>query len=286
MLFRKVAIVGVGLIGGSLGAALKDRKAAGEVTGIGYRTATLEQAREMGCVDGITTDLAAGVQGADLVVLATPVRLIAQKAAELAGSVSPGCIITDVGSTKKLIAEQLDELFAGRYVGSHPMAGSEKHGAAHASRDLFKGALCILTPTARTGSDALRRVAELWQALGSTTCEMPPAEHDRRVALASHLIHVAAACIVNVQTDASLQCASSGFADTTRIAGSDPYIWRDICIDNAPEIAAALAKLCGELDEFRTLVQKGDMDGLFQKLAAASQTRQAWAARRTEPAKE
>ena len=282
MLFRRVAIVGVGLIGGSLGAALRDRKAAGEVRGIGYRTATLEQAKQNGCVDTITVDLAEGVREADLVVIATPVSLIAEKARGLAAELPPRCIVTDVGSTKGKLARELDAIFAGkaRYVGSHPMAGSEKHGAVSASKDLFNGALCILTPTALTDADALRRMHEMWQTVGLRTCEMPPDEHDRRVALASHLLHVAAASIINVQNDASLQCAASGFADTTRIAGSDPQLWRDICLDNSREICAAIDKLCAELQAFRSLVDRGDAQGLIDKLDRAAQKRRDWGNRR------
>jgi len=278
MLFKTVAIVGVGLIGGSLGAALKDRRAAERVRGIGYRTETLQQAMQLGCVDDTTTDAAEGVRDADLVVLATPVRLIPRKAREIAPSVPSGCLITDVGSTKKLITEQLDAIFGGRarYVGSHPMAGSEKHGAMNAIRDMFSGALCILTPTARTDRDATRLVAQMWQAVGARITEMSPDEHDRRVAFASHLLHVASSCMVNVQSRGSLACASSGFADTTRVAASDPQLWRDICLDNSTEIAAAIDSLQGELGAFKALIEKGDADGLLRKFTQAAQTRRAW----------
>ncbi|HUU70553.1 MAG TPA: prephenate dehydrogenase [Planctomycetota bacterium] len=282
MLFKTVAIVGVGLIGGSLGAALRDRRAAERVRGIGYRTSTLQQAMQLGCVDEVTTDAAEGVRDADLVVLATPVRLIAAKARELAGSVPPGCLITDVGSSKKLITEQLDAIFDGRarYVGSHPMAGSEKRGSVHSSRGLFEGALCILTPTPRTDGEALRHVARMWQAVGARTDEMSPEEHDRRVAFASHLIHVAAACMVNAQSPGSLDCASSGFADTTRVAGSDPQLWRDICLDNSAEIAAAIDTLIGELGDFKAIVENGDADALLRKFTQAAEARRAWNQRR------
>ena len=278
MLFRKVAIIGVGLIGGSLGAAIKDRRLAESVAGIGHRAESLEQALKLGQIDTFTLSAPEGVAGADLVVIATPVRLIAEKAREIADSLAPHCIVIDVGSTKGAVTRQLDSLLAGkaRYVGSHPMAGSDKRGAASAAKGLFAGALCILTPTPRTDSDALRRVDEIWRAVGARTVAMAPDEHDRRVALASHLLHVSAACLVNVQTAGSLECAASGFADTTRIAGSDAQLWRDICLDNAAEIAAGIDKLRDELAALRSLIEQGDGRRLFEKLDLAARKRREW----------
>jgi len=278
MLFRKVAIIGVGLIGGSLGAAIKARRLAERVAGIGHRVESLEQALKLGQIDEFTLNAPAGVAGADLVVIATPVRLIAEKAREIAGSLAPHCIVTDVGSTKGAVAKQLDLLLTGkaRYVGSHPMAGSDKRGAENAAEGLFAGALCILTPTPQTDLDAQHRIGELWRAVGARTATMAPDEHDRRVALASHLLHVSAACLVNVQTSGSLECAASGFADTTRIAGSDARLWRDICLDNAAEIVAAIDKFRDELASIRMLIEQGDDRKLFEKLDCAARKRHEW----------
>ncbi|HUS57100.1 MAG TPA: prephenate dehydrogenase [Planctomycetota bacterium] len=278
MLFRKVAIVGVGLIGGSFGAALKDRAIAGSITGIGYRSASLEEAKRLGQVDDFTINAPDGVRDADLVVIATPVKLIPEKAREIAAFVPPHCIVTDVGSTKGAVSRQLDEIFSGRarYVGCHPMAGSDKRGAANASKSLFAGALCILTPTPRTDPDALRQIENVWRAVGAQTVALPPDEHDRRVALASHLLHVTAACLVNVQTDGSLKCAASGFADTTRIAASEPQLWRDICLDNAAEIIAGIDRLRDELAAMRTLIEHGDDQRLLEKLDLAGRRRRDW----------
>jgi len=278
MLFQKVAIVGVGLIGGSLGAALRSRKLAAEVLGIGYRTTTLEQARGRGCIDVFTTDLGEGVRNAELVVIATPVSLIVEKAGEAAEKVCPNCIVTDVGSTKKAITEQLDAILCGkaRFVGTHPMAGSEKRGAVNAAADLFEGAVCILTPTPNTDENALKAVEEMWRNVGAATSVMTPEEHDRRVALASHVPHVLAASLVNIQNDSSLGCAASGFADATRIAGSNPGLWCGICLHNAEEILAGIDRLSEELDSIRTLIKKGDERGLFEKLRRASDRRRTW----------
>ena len=278
MLFRKVAIVGVGLIGGSLGAALKSRKLAEEVHGIGYRSCTLAEARQRGCIDDFTLDVAEGVRGADLVVIATPVDLIVEKAREIVQSIPRGCIVTDVGSTKKLITDQLDEVFAGRalFVGSHPMAGSEKRGATNASKDLFDGALCILTQTPNTDEAAIKPVDEMWRSVGAVTRLMKAADHDTRVALASHVPHVVAASLVNVQTDDSLECAASGFADTTRIAASDPQLWSGICMDNAREILAGIDSIAEELASIRALIEKRDEQALFEKLRQASHRRRNW----------
>lgn len=278
MLFRKVAIVGVGLIGGSLGAALKSRKLAEEVHGIGYRSCTLAEARERGCIDDFTLDVAEGVQGADLVVIATPVNLIVEKAREIAQSIPSGCIVTDVGSTKKLITDQLDKIFAGKalFVGSHPMAGSEKRGATNASKDLFEGTLCILTQTPNTDEAAIRPVEQMWRSVGAITRLLNAADHDSRVALASHVPHVVAASLVNVQTDNSLECAASGFADTTRIAASDPQLWSGICLDNAREILAGIDSLTEELASIRAFIEKRDEQALFEKLRQASLRRRSW----------
>jgi len=283
MLFQKVAIVGVGLIGGSLGAALRSRKLAAEVHGIGYRTTTLEQAKRRGCIDDFTIDLGEGVRNAELVVIATPVSLIEKKARETAENISPNCIVTDVGSTKKIITERLDAVFSGkaRFVGSHPMAGSEKRGAVNAAADLFEGALCILTRTPNTDENALKAVEEMWREVGAATTVMTPGEHDRRVALASHLPHVVAASLVNIENDSSLECAATGFADATRIAASDPKLWCGICLDNAEEILAGIDSLSEELDSIRTLIKKGDERGLFEKLRRASDRRRAWEQERT-----
>ncbi|NQT19464.1 MAG: prephenate dehydrogenase/arogenate dehydrogenase family protein [Planctomycetes bacterium] len=285
MLFRKVAIVGVGLIGGSLGAALKSRKLAEEVHGIGYRSCTLAEARQRGCIDDFTIDVAEGVQQADLVIIATPVSLIVEKAREIALSIPKGCIVTDVGSTKKLITDQLDEVFAGKalFVGSHPMAGSEKRGATNASKDLFDGALCILTQTPNTNEAAIEQVLEMWRGVGAITRVMKAADHDRRVALASHVPHVVAAGVVNVQTDDSLECAASGFADATRIAASDPQLWSGICLDNAREILAGIDVLTKELASVRAIIERGDEQALFERLRRASQRRRSWEEAKGKP---
>ena len=284
MLFRKAAIIGVGLIGGSLGAALRGRKLVGEVCGIGYRTSTLSEAKRRGCVDDFTLDLGECVRGASLVVIATPVSLVAEKAREAAESISPDCIVTDVASTKKLITEQVDAILAGkaRYVGSHPMAGSEKRGAVNADKDLFDGALCIVIQTPKTDKEALKTIGEMWRSVGADTLVMSPGEHDRRVALASHVPHVTAAGLVNIQNDGSLECAASGFADTTRIAGSDPRLWSEICLSNAEEIVAGIDRLMAELASARELIEKGDEQALMKMLEKAGSRRQALSKKKTK----
>ena len=275
MLFHKVAIVGAGLIGGSLGAALRQRKLAGRVVGIGYRAVSLVQAQQRGCIDDFTLEMQEGVCDADLVVIGTPVSLVAEKAREMAPHLAPGCIVTDVASTKKQIVEQLDGMFGetARFVGSHPMAGSEKRGSEHSDPSMFDGALCILTRTGHTDPAAAARVAEMWHGVGMRTLSMPPEQHDHYVALASHVPHAVAACLVGIQDATSLQCAGSGFKDATRIAASDPELWRDIMLGNAAEVAGGIDMLIRELTDLRALIETGDEAALLDKLAEANRKR-------------
>lgn len=273
--FKSIAVVGVGLLGGSLGLAAKAASPAVRIIGIGHRRSSLDEALAAGVVDETTTDVAAGVRSADLVVLCTPVGLFADLLKRLAPAVGRGAVVTDVGSTKAAVVRSAERLLAGRaaFVGSHPIAGAETRGVAYARADLYQGRTCVLTPTPRTAAGALRRVEQFWQSLGMLTVRLSPTEHDKALANLSHLPHALAALLVLVQDDAHLDLAGTGFLDTTRIAGGDPVMWRDIFLSNRQAVLRATDLLGGRLEQLRRLVDSADGAGIEGLLAEAQQRR-------------
>jgi prephenate dehydrogenase len=248
-----------------------------EVVGYGHRDETLARAVAVGAIDRSSRDLAEGVEGADLVILCTPVGLLGDMLNGISASLKGGAIVTDVGSTKASVVGQAGKILRGRgsFVGSHPMAGSEKRGVEFARADLFRNALCIMTPTAETDPSALEQVEEFWRLIGMRTCRMTPEAHDRALAEVSHLPHALAAALVTMQSDEALELAGKGFLDTTRIASGDGGLWRDIFQDNAPNVRAALAKLRGLLDDFERLLDPAKGEQLRQWLDDAAARRQA-----------
>lgn len=260
MIFRKVAIIGVGLIGGSIGEAIKRKGLVDTVVGIGRRASSIKEALRRGAIDEGTLDLRKGVRGADLVIIATPVSLIPKLAKKIAGSLKEGCIITDVGSTKAEIVRSLERIVpkGALFAGSHPLAGSEKRGVKFAREGLFKGSIVIITKTNKTKKSALDKLSGFWKSLGAGRIVIKsPEEHDRIVAEISHLPHIAAAAMVNTAGDRSLEFASSGFKDTTRIAASDPDIWRDICVTNRKQILKALERYERNIVKLKKLIKNG-----------------------------
>jgi len=245
-LFNKVAIIGVGLIGGSIGLAVRKRKVAGEVIGVFRRPSTMRKALKARAVSRGTLDIKEGVRRADLIVIATPVGLIPETVLRAARFAKKGAIITDAGSTKAWIVEKVEKKIgtsaSAHFVGSHPMAGSEQAGVESARVDLLNGSPCIITKTAKTDRLALKKVSRFWSALGAKVKIMSPKEHDRSVSLVSHLPHIVAFALAGAVPAGELECAAEGFRDTTRIASSDPGLWADIFTTNRKEIAKA-AKL-------------------------------------------
>ncbi len=273
--FRTVAIVGVGLLGGSLGLALRKRGLARRVVGVGRRPSVLDRAVALGAIDEGTLDLAVGVSDAELTVLATPVGAMAELARAAKASLPKGSILTDVGSTKGRLAHEIEEIAgdALRYVGSHPMAGSEKHGVEEASAELFEGALCFITPTAHTDPRALGLVADLWQAVGARVRMISPLDHDRLVAGASHLPHLVAAALVNATAAEALTCVGPGFRDTTRVASGDPRMWVDVCLQNRERILEALRQFDREVHVLRDILGRGAEADLLAWLESAKAVR-------------
>lgn len=254
-------------------AALSDCR----ITGYGHRPETLRQAREVGAIDSGTGNLAEAVREADLVILCTPVGLFGEILRGIAGFLKGGAVVTDVGSTKASVVQMAqDTLPAGvHFVGSHPMAGSEKRGVEFARADLFQNALCITTPTDRTNAQALADVESFWRLLGMRTCQMTPADHDRALAMVSHLPHALAAALVDIQSDQAMQLAGKGFLDTTRIASGDAGLWRDIFLDNAGNMRQAIGQIRTALEQFERLLEPSNGEALRTWLASAAAKREA-----------
>lgn len=280
-MIERLAIVGVGLLGGSVAKAVRAQGLAREIVGIGRDLARLGPALRDGALDRVTTDLAEGVAGADRILLAAPVLANETLLPRVWQAASPGAVLTDVGSTKRGIAAAADRLAAGRpeihFVGSHPMAGSEKSGYAVARVDLFQGATVVVTPTESSDAAAAKGVGEFWAALGARVVVLEPAAHDRAVAAISHLPHVAAWALVDAvarfEPDA-LSIAARGFKDTTRIAASDPEVWREILLDNREAVRGSLAAFRGALDDLEALIGSGDGVALTAFLARMKTARE------------
>jgi len=260
----KVAIIGVGLIGGSLGLAFK---AAGgvDVTGADCDRAVLDAAVARGAIDRGTTDPAAAAGAAEVVFLCAPVLRLPGLAARIAPHLQEGAIVTDVGSTKKLVGEKIARLLPANvhYVGGHPMAGREKSGVAAADAALFRDKWYIFTPTAATSPAAVDKVAALVRRTGARVTVMEAARHDDCAAVISHVPHVVAAGLVNLlgnhpDEDGLLSLAGGGFCDTTRIASSNADMWADICLTNAEAITGGLEGLQALLADVAAAIRRGD----------------------------
>ena len=276
----RLVVVGVGLLGGSVALAARASGVAREIVGVGRDRQRLEGPLRAGLVDRIATDVAAGVDGADCVVLAATVLANERLLESIWARVPAGALLTDVGSTKRRIVTAAERLAAGRplaFLGSHPMAGSEKSGWQVARADLFRGATVIVTPTDATEPRAIKGVSALWEALGARVSALDPETHDRTVAAISHLPHVAAWALVDAVgrfEPGALAFAARGFKDMTRIAASDPPMWRDVLLDNADAIRASLGAFRAALDELERLLAAGDAAGIEALLARLKSTRE------------
>jgi prephenate dehydrogenase len=261
---RRLAIVGLGLLGGSVAKAARAESLAREIVGIGRNPANLALALGEGAVNAVTTDLREGLSGADMIVLATPVATLEGQMPAVWEAAQPQALITDVGSTKAAIVRVAEGLCASKpvdFVGSHPMAGSNLSGFTVSRADLFRGATIILTLTDRTSPDAVKRVTEFWEAAGGRVVTMDPATHDRAVAAISHLPHLVADALVDavVRMDPQfLDVAARGFKDTTRIAASSPTVWREIFEENRDALAEAVAVFRAALGDLESVLRSGD----------------------------
>ncbi len=277
MKIKTLTIVGVGLIGGSIGLAAKRRKLADRVLGGGRRQASLNQALAIGAIDEGFLDLAAAVQQAEIAVFCTPVDQIAEQVLASAPGCATGTLLIDAGSTKAEIVRSVEgRLPKGiAFVGSHPLAGSEKRGAEHADADLFQDRLTIVTRTPATEPSALERTTAFWRALGCRVRVLDPQEHDQALAVTSHLPHLVAAALAGILPPELQELSASGFRDTTRIAAGDPSLWTAIFAQNQLAVLNALKQLDDQLSRFREALKVGNWTAVADLLTQAKKVRDA-----------
>lgn len=284
--FDHVLILGPGLLGGSLGLALKHRRLAGKVSVWARRPEAVDQALQLGAADCGYTDIAPAASGVDLAILCTPTKFFPQLAGILRTALPAGAIVTDVGSVKLPVCEELEKILGTNFIGSHPMAGSEKSGIAYARADLFEGAVCIVTPTENTSPCALDAAETLWSSLGGHIHHLSPVQHDKAVARLSHLPHLLASVLAHASAGIAeplRRVAGPGFRDTTRVASGPPEMWVDILMDNRSELAVALADFISALDKFSTALRLADRERLRELLASARASREAILASKNHP---
>ena len=279
-MIRRLTLVGLGLLGGSVAKAARAEGLAREIVAVGRRRESLEPALKDGVVDHITLNVAEGVRDCDLCILATPVATLASLLHDVWRAAPASAVLTDVGSTKAAIVRTADALHREKplaFIGSHPMAGSDRSGYHVSRADLFKGALVILTPTETSALPALERVREFWQTLGARVMTLDPATHDRAVAAISHLPHLVADALVETvlrMDPRFLDVAAGGFRDTTRIAASNPTVWREIFEENRAALGEALATFRRALDDLDRLVGSGDVPAIEGELDRIKRARE------------
>lgn len=286
MSWNKIGLIGLGLLGGSLGLAIKARLVARRVEGYVRRPASIVDGLNRQVADHISNDLGQIVTGADLIVLATPVPEMAAIAQAMVPFLRPAVLVTDVGSVKDGLVQTLEQIFGragANFVGAHPMAGAEKNGMRHARANLFEKAVCVLTPTEATTPELLAQAASFWQAVGATPLKLAPALHDEMVGRSSHLPHLLAAQLANYVLDPArpkeqaMLCAG-GFRDTTRIASGPPEMWRDILLANREHLSRSIGEVIGGLETIRGALEREDGKMIGEFLEKAKQRRDHWCA--------
>ena len=276
MRIRKVTIIGVGLIGGSLGLAIKKRRKAVDITGVTAHKSTLRKALERGSIDRGTLEVGKSVTGADLVIIATPVDRILSTIRAIIPHLKKDTLVMDVGSVKGSIVGRAERLIKGNgtFVGAHPMAGSEQRGIGKAGADLFEDSPCIVTKTKDTNKKAYGKAVSFWRGLGASVYTFSPEEHDRRIAGVSHLPHIAAAALCLVTEPRLLKLASSGYRDTTRIASGDPAIWVPILLSNGKNASREIRRYIAALKKIDKAISKNDRALLKSTLEKAKSNKE------------
>jgi len=284
VLFDKIALIGIGLIGGSIARDARKRGLAKHIVAATRSAETAAKANELKLADHCGTDLAAAVKAADLVIVCTPVGACGAATKAIASSLKPGCIISDVGSVKQaVIADMKPHIPAGvHFVPAHPVAGTEYSGPEAAILDLFQGRGCILTPLPGVDTAAADKLEAFWKALGSDVNRMDPAHHDRILAITSHLPHLIAYTIVGTADDLGghlnsevLKYAAGGFRDFTRIAASDPTMWRDVFLNNKEAVLEVLQRFQEDLFYLQRAIRWDEGDKLFDLFTRTREIRRA-----------
>jgi prephenate dehydrogenase len=282
MLFNRVAVIGVGLIGGSFALALKQAKACAHVAGAGRNAANLQLALERGAIDSIAADAASAVRDADLILIAAPVAQFEKVFSQLEKNLKREAVVTDAGSTKRdVIAAARKNLSRkiAQFVPAHPIAGAEKSGVAAASADLFRGRRVVLTPLAENSPASIQNIHDAWSACGARVTRMDAEEHDAVLAAVSHLPHLLAFALVHdvaarKNSEQLFSFAAGGFRDFTRIASSHPEMWRDICIANRDRLLEEVSRFSGKLDQVKKLLD--DPENLEKLFTEARDARDRW----------
>jgi len=277
---QNVAIVGVGLIGGSIGLALRKRGLAAEVIGIGRRQSSLDKALNYGAIDRAELDLKKGVASADVVIVASPVASVVEQVCLALASVGSQALVTDVGSTKATICAGIEKqakikTLAQQFVGSHPLAGDHRTGPENARADLLVGKTVVVTPTGKTFESTTDRAEAFWAALDARVVRMSPAEHDLALAATSHLPHLVASALSAATPDQWLSLVATGWADTTRVAAADPELWTQIFSQNKTALLEALDRLVDQIDQLRTGISAENWSQIQNTLQKAKRTRDA-----------
>lgn len=278
MFFNKATIIGVGLIGGSFALALRGKGLSMNIHGFGRNEDNLRKAKEIGIVDEYSTDLRYACMDSDLVVLATPVGRFMEIAGLLKGVIAGNAVVTDVGSVKGRLVYDLEALMPENtfYVGSHPIAGSDRSGIEDSRHDLFKNALCIVTPTENSDTGAVKKIVSIWNAFGARVEMMDPLKHDRIYAAVSHLPHIiayASVNTINAVDEEYIKYAGQGFRDMTRIAMSSPELWRDISLHNKDNLMDMINTFRDNLDRIFCFLREGNGAGIEEEFLRAQQLR-------------
>jgi len=273
-MFKKIVIAGVGLIGGSVGLAVRKRKIAREIVGLCRREISCRKAVASGAVHTATMDVRKAVKGAGLIIISTPISRIAGIAKEAAKYADKGTIITDAGSTKKDVIKAIGDMPSGvHFVGSHPMAGSEKTGVSNAYPALFEKSVCVVTRTVKTDGRAFLTVKKFWKSLGADVKVLSPDEHDELVAFISHLPHAVSFALSRTAENKSLVFAANSFRDMTRVAASDPVLWHDIFMTNKKNLLSAVKRFKRNLSDMENSIRKNDSKKLLKLIEEARSKR-------------
>ena len=284
MRWNSISLIGAGVLGGSLALALKRRQLATRVAACGRRDSTMAECQRLAIADLVTQNLQEAVQGSELVILCTPLSQMAEVVNKMSPHLKAGAIVTDVGSVKGTVVKELEPLVrqaGGWFIGSHPMAGSEKTGVGAARADLFENAICLITPGRCSPQEVVAKVENFWKSIGGLPLRLTPEAHDELVSRSSHLPHVVAAELANYvlspvhPKEQGLVCAN-GFRDTTRISSSSPEMWRDIALANRQNLTRVLGVFIEDLQEFQFALERQDVKAIEEFFSKAKQRRDQW----------